>query len=71
MHNCRFPFLDCDGCDRCAAPVIVIPPETEFLRTRFAMLCGAFVAFVALAVVAFTLPEVIERVNSAHAEDIL
>ena len=21
MHNCRFPFLDCPGCDRCAVPV--------------------------------------------------
>lgn len=22
---CRFPFTDCPGCDKCAAPVITVP----------------------------------------------
>lgn len=68
---CRFPFLDCPGCDRCAVPVYTLPPEVTALRTKLAMLCVLFVAFVALAVVAFTIPDIFERVNTAHAEDIV
>lgn len=70
-HPCRFPFLDCPGCDRCARPVIVIPPEIEPLRTKLAMLCFAFVALVALAVVAFTVPDAFDRATRAHQEDIV
>lgn len=67
---CRFPFLDCTGCDRCAVPVYTVPPTVPPLKTKMAMLCVTFVALVALAVVAFTVPNAFERVISAHMEDL-
>lgn len=72
MHNCRYPFMcSTTACEKCAAPVYEIPPETEFLRTRFAMICVTFAALVVLAVVAFTVPNAFERVSSAHQEEIV
>lgn len=67
-HPCRFPFQDCRGCERCAVPVVTIPPEAELLRTKMAGLTAAFVAFAVLAVVAFSWPAIVERVNSANQE---
>lgn len=71
MTHCRFPFAcSTTACEKCAAPVYEIPPETEFLRTRFAMLCaiGGLCSIIALA--AFTLPNNFDSVVAAHAEDI-
>lgn len=70
MHNCRFPFTDCPGCDRCAVPTITIPPETEFLQTRFVMICAIWLVCAVVALAAFAIPGAVERVNDAHQEQI-
>jgi hypothetical protein len=68
--SCRFPFMcDTATCDRCAVPVIVIPPEIEPLKTKLAMLCFVGAMFSIIAVAAFTLPHNFNSVVTAHAED--
>lgn len=72
MHNCRYPFMcSTTACEKCAAPVYEIPPETEFLRTRFAMLCFAGALLSVLAIFTLAFPNAFERVTSAHQEEIV
>jgi hypothetical protein len=72
MSQCRFPFMcDTAGCDRCAVPVIVIPPEIEPLRTKLAMLCFAGALLSVLAIFTLAFPDAFERATRAHQEDIV
>lgn len=69
--TCRFPFLDCPGCGRCAVPVITIPPEIPALQTKLAMLCAIGLLLSALAVFTLAFPDAFERVTRAHHEEIV
>lgn len=70
MHSCRRPFQDCASlCDRCATPVYTIPPETEFLTTRFAMLCFAGAMFAVIALIAF-MPGGFSRAEAQFQSDL-
>lgn len=72
MH-CARPFQDCTSlCDRCATPTITIPPAmVDASRWRIALCVATIISFAVVATVAFAMPEIIERVNAAHMEDIL
>lgn len=50
--TCRYPFLDCEGCDQCATPAITISPVNRAMTAEQRK--ADRVALLAVGVVVFT-----------------